>query len=127
MTVNLTSGIVPMSQETISKRPKYSTSEPQQPVASTTVSTQDTGAKKKKSHWFLKTLATVAVVAAAVGLGRKYIPALSKIDLSVPATGAKFTEKAVRFVAQAGETVNNYASQALNYLKSIPGKLGLGK
>ena len=126
MSVNFPSGIVPLSQETISKQPKYTTqSSAQQPTASTPMNGEET--KKKKSHWFLKTVGAVVVVGAALGLGRKYLPALKNIDLSqAAAQGAKWYETGLRYVAQAGEYINTKAVAGLNWIKALPSKLGIG-
>ena len=64
MSVNF-STITPMSQSTISKMPTYSNQVAQ--VASTPIDSQE---PKKNNHWFLKTLAAVAVITAGVGLLR---------------------------------------------------------
>ena len=71
------STIRPMSQETISKSSAFALNNQaaQQPVANSPMAgPAGTYQPKKKSHWFAKTLATVVVLAAAAGLGRKYLP-----------------------------------------------------
>lgn len=125
MSVNLSTGIVPLSQETISKPPKYTQQNAQQPAASTSINGEEP--KKKNSHWFLKTVGAVVVIGAALGLGRKYLPALKNIDLSQAANqGAKWYETGLRYVAQAGEYINTKAAAGLNWLKSLPAMLGIG-
>ena len=92
MSVNFPSGIVPLSPETISKPPKYTNANAQQPAASTPMNTEEPA--KKKSHWFLKTIGAIVVVGAALGLGRKFVPALRDINLSqVADEGAKWYQK----------------------------------
>ena len=125
MSVNFPTGIVPLSQETISKPPKYTQQTSQQPTASTPITGEE--AKKKSSHWFLKTIGAIVVVGAALGLGRKFVPALKNIDLSTAATsGAKWYETGLRYVAQAGEYINTKAAAGLNWLKTLPAKVGIG-
>lgn len=112
------STIRPMDPATISRAPSYSTTTNNAPAAS---SPMDTGAApKKKSHWFLKTLAAVAVVAAAVGLGRKYLPAVFDSTATI-AKDAKWHEKALgyakKYIGVAGDKVIEYASKAVDYAK----------
>ncbi len=127
MSVNLSSGIVPLSQETISRPPKYTQANTQQqPTASTPMTTDETA--PKSSHWFLKTIGAIVVIGAALGLGRKYVPALKNINLSQAADeGAKWYQKGLRYVAQAGEYINNKAVTSWNWIKALPSKIGIGK
>lgn len=126
MSVNLSSGIVPLSPETISRPPKYTQTNAQAPTASTPINEE--APKKKNSYWFLKTVGAIVVVAAALGLGRKYIPALKNINLSEAAgEGAKWYQKGLTYIAQAGEYINTKAANSWEWLKALPSKIGIGK
>lgn len=112
------STIRPMDPATISRVPSYSTTTNNAPAAS---SPMDAGtAPKKKSQWFLKTIATVAVVAAAVGLGRKYLPAVFDPAITI-AKDAKWHQKAIgyakKYIGVAGQYINEYAGKAVDYVK----------
>lgn len=112
------STIRPMGPATISRAPSYSTTTNNAPAASSPMDAN--AAPKKKSHWFLKTLTAVAVVAAAVGLGRKYLPAVFDSAATI-AKDAKWHEKALgyakKYIGVAGDYVNTYASKAVDYAK----------
>ena len=126
MSVNFPSGIVPLSPETISRPPKYTNANAQQPAASTPMNTEEPA--KKKSYWFLKTIGAIVVVGAALGLGRKFVPALRDINLSqVADEGAKWYQKGLRYIAQAGEYINTKAAASLDWIKALPSKIGFGK
>ena len=127
MSINFPAGIVPLSQETISRPPKFTVQQPaQQPAASTPINGEEP--KKKSNNWLLKTVGAIVVVGAALGLGRKYLPALKNIDLTqAAAEGAKWYDKGLRYVAQAGEYINTKAAASWNWIKSLSAKIGIGK
>ena len=117
MSVNF-STITPMSQSTISKMPTYSTQTSAQ-VASTPIDSQQ---PKKNNHWFLKTLAAVAVLTAAVGLLRGKVDMFKNFDVAGKlAEDANLKDKAVFYgkkaIAVAGDFVNKYANLALETVK----------
>ena len=119
------STIRPMSQETISKASAYSANAQtaQQPVANSPMAGPAGGyAPKKKSHWFAKTVVTLAVLAAAVGLGRKYLPNSFNPNAALK-DGASWYEKAAHYattyIGKAGEFVNTYASKAWNWATNL--------
>lgn len=117
MSVNF-STITPMSQATISKKPAYSNQSTAH-VASTPI---DSEQPKKSNHWFLKTLATVAVLTAAVGLLRGKVDMFKNFDVtSKLADNANLKDKAMYYgkkaIAVAGDFVNKYASLALETVK----------
>ena len=117
MSVNF-STITPMSQSTISKKPTYSNQASAQ-VASTPI---DSGKQKKNNHWFLKTLAAVAVITAGVGLLRGKVDMFKNFDVtSKLAENANLKEKAVLYgkkaVSVAGDFVNKYAHLAVETVK----------
>lgn len=115
------STITPLSTSTISKKPAFSVNN-QQPAASSPVNTFEAEPKKKNNHWFLKTLATVAVVAAAVGLGRKYLP-----EIFNPAATLNGTENLLQkglhyakvYIGKAGECVNSTVSAGINFVRNL--------
>lgn len=117
------STIRPLDPSTISKAPAYSTNnqQTQQPAAS---SPMDAGqpVPKKKSHWFAKTLATVVVLAAAAGLGRKFLPDTFNPEL-VLKDGAKWYEKglhyAQKYIGKAGEYINTKTVAAYNWVVNL--------
>lgn len=116
MSVNF-STITPMSQSTISKMPTYSNQVAQ--VASTPIDSQE---PKKNNHWFLKTLAAVAVITAGVGLLRGKVDMFKNFDVAGKlADNASLKEKAVFYskkaVAVAGDFVNKYANLAVETVK----------
>ncbi len=119
------STIRPMSQETISKASAYSVNgqtAAQPAAANPMVGPAGTYQPKKKSHWFAKTVVTLAVLAAAVGLGRKYLPNTFNPN-AVLKDGAKWYEQglhyATKYIGKAGEYVNTYASKAWNWVTNI--------
>ena len=119
------STIRPMSQETISKASAYSTNAQtaQQPAANSPMADPEGRYEpRKKSHWFAKTIVTLAVLAAAVGLGRKYLPNTFNPE-AVLKDGAKWYEKglhyATKYIGKAGEYVNTYASKAWNWATNL--------
>lgn len=116
------STIRPLDPSTISKAPAYSTNnqQAQQPAASSPI---DGGAApRKKSHWFAKTLATVVVLAAAAGLGRKFLPNTFNPEL-VLKDGAKWYEKglhyAQKYIGKAGEYINTKTVAAYNAVVNL--------
>lgn len=120
MSVNF-STITPMNQATISKPPAFTTTPAavaEQPAASTSM---DGGKPHKKSHWFRNTLITLVVIAAATGLGRKYMP--TTFDPAAKLAGTeKWYQQGLHYaklgVAKAGEFVNKYVGQAYTYIAS---------
>ena len=109
------STIRPMDPATISRAPSYTTNNA--PAASSPI---DNGsAPKKKSHWFLKTIATVVVVAAALGLGRKYLPTVFDSAATI-ASDAKWYQKAIgytkKYLGVAGDFVNNFVKQGWEFI-----------
>lgn len=129
MSVNF-STITPMTQATISKAPAFSVNTApaaaEQPAASSPMDGAY-GQPKKKSHWFIKTLAAVVVVGAALGLGRKY--GLKDFDvkkvLDKDATGMqKFTHTIKKWIAQGGDFVNEkIVGSVLNLFKGKKDKV----
>lgn len=121
------STITPMTQATVSQKPTYSINN-QQPAASTPMDAPygQQPAKKKKSHWFLKTLATVVVLAAATGLGRKYLP--KTFDPAAKLAGTEnIFQKGLHYVklgvAKTGEFVNTNVGKAYDATKNFFSKL----
>ncbi len=119
------STIRPMSQETISKASAYSANAQtaQQPAANSPMAgPAGRYEPKKKSHWFAKTIGTLVVLAAAAGLGRKYLPKTFNPE-AVLKDGAKWYEKglhyATKYIGKAGEFVNTYASKAWNWATNL--------
>lgn len=116
------STITPMNPATISKKPTYAVNNQPQPAASTPMDAPAGQPDKKKSHWFLKTLATVVVLAAAVGLGRKYLP--DTFNPAAKLSGNEgFMQKGLHYaklgIAKAGEFVNTYTGKAYNATKNF--------
>lgn len=112
--------ITPMSTATISKKPAYSVDTQQQPAAS---SPMDNGSQvPKKSHWFIKSLATIVVLGAAAGLGAKFLPNVFN-SKAVLATDANIFNKGLHYakvgVGHAGEFINKYAEVAYNWTKNL--------
>ena len=110
------STIRPMDPATVSRAPSFTTTN-NTPVASSPI---DNGsAPKKKSHWFLKTIATVAVVAAALGLGSKYLPSVFNSKATI-ASDAKWYQKAIgytkKYLGVAGDFVNNFVKQGWEFI-----------
>ncbi len=119
---NSFSTITPMNPATISRKPTYAVNSQPQPAASTPIDAPAGQPAKKKSHWFLKTLAAVVVLAAAVGLGRKYLP--NTFDPAAKLAGTEnFMQKGLYYtklgIAKAGEFVNTYTSKAWNATKNF--------
>ena len=119
------STIRPMSQETISKASAYSVNDQaaQQPAAnSPMVGPAGRYQPKKKSNWFAKTLVTLAVLAAAVGLGRKYMPNTFNPD-AVLKDGANLFEKGAhyvtKYIGKAGEFINTNVAKAYNWVTNL--------
>ena len=111
----------PMNPATISKMPTYTKAAAQAPVASTSLEPKDA---KKNSHWFLKTLATVAVLTAGVALLRSKVDVFKNFDKALPlADGAKFLDKAKHYglkaVAVAGDFVIDNANKAIAWGKNL--------
>ena len=109
------STIRPMDPATISRVPSYTTDNA--PAASSPI--DNSAAPKKKSHWFLKTLAAVVVVAAALGLGRKHLPKVFDSAVTI-ADNAKWHEKAIaytkKYLGKAGDFVNNFVKQGWEFI-----------
>lgn len=127
--VNMSSSfstITPLNTSTISKMPAYASNnqpQAQQPAASNPLDAYS--APKKKSHWFLKTIATLAVLTAAVGLGRKFLPNVFDSAATV-AKDANIFKKGLEYtklgIAKAGDFVNKYAEMAYKWVLEIPAK-----
>ena len=120
MTVSF-STLTPMSQATISKAPTYSKTQAQTPIASTSIEPKES---KKSSHWFLKTLATVAVLTAGVALLRGKVDVFKNFDKTLPlADGAKFLDKAKYYgqkaIAVVGDFVIDNAQKAFAWGKGL--------
>lgn len=120
------STITPMNPATISRMPSYAVNTPQaQPAASTPMDAQYDQPAKKKSHWFAKTIGTAVVIAAAVGLARKFLPNIFDSAATV-AKDANIFQKGYEYtkigIAKAGDFVNKYAELAFNWIKDIPNK-----
>lgn len=117
------STITPMNPATISRKPTYAMNNNQpQPAASSPMDAPAGQPAKKKSHWFLKTLGTVVVLAAAVGLGRKYLP--NVFDPAAKLAGTEnILQKGLYYaklgVAKAGEFVNTYVGKAYDATKTF--------
>lgn len=124
MSVNF-STIGQMSQATISQKPTYSTDTTgQQPAASTAMDSQG-HPKPKKSHWFIKTLATIVVLGAAVGLGRKYgIPKFDPKAALAEGAGTmdKVKHSSQKYLAVAGDFINSNVGKAWTWCKNLVGK-----
>ena len=86
MSVNF-STITPMSQSTISRVPTYSNQASAQ-VASTPIESEQ---PKKNNHWFLKTLAALAVVTTAVALLRGKVDVFKNFGFQSGRNTDKFT------------------------------------
>ena len=117
MSVNF-STITPMSQSTISRVPTYSNQASAQ-VASTPIESEQ---PKKNNHWFLKTLAALAVVTTAVALLRGKVDVFKNFDVnSKLADNAGLKDKAMFYgkkaIAVAGDFVNKYAGLAVEKVK----------
>ena len=111
------STIRPMDPATVSRAPSFTTTN-NAPAASSPI---DNGsAPKKKSHWFLKTIAAVVVVAAALGLGRKYLPTVFDSAATI-ASDAKWYQKAIgytkKYLGVAGDFVINCTGKVVDYAK----------
>ena len=117
------STITPMNPATISRKPTYAINNNQtQPAASSPMNAPAGQPTKKNSHWFLKTLAAVVVVATAVGLGRKYLPKV--FDPAAQLAGNEnIWQKGLHYaklgVAKAGEFVNTYVGKAYDATKTF--------
>lgn len=119
MPVNF-STIRPMDPSTISRMPAY-TANPATPAASSPIGSET---KKKKSHWFLKTLAAVAVVAGGAALLRGKVDMFKNFDVkaALPST-ATFVDKAKHYamksVAVAGDFLISKTTTAYNWVKNL--------
>ena len=116
------STITPMNPATISKKPAYSINNQPQPAASTPIEPQEQQPAKKKSRWVLKTLAAVVVLAAAAGLGRKYLP--ETFDPAAKLAGDEnILKKGLYYaklgVAKAGEFINTNAEKLWEGAKNL--------
>ncbi len=118
------STIRPLDPSTISKAPAFSVAPQQSPVASSPIDGGKT--ETKKSHWFRNTIITLAVLTAAVGLGRKYLPQV--FNSSATLTGNEnIMQKGLHYVKKyigvAGDYVNTYAAKAVQLVKDGWNKL----
>lgn len=126
------SRIMPLNTATISKTPAYANNaqvQPQtaaQPAASSPMDAYGYP-QKKKSHWFLKTLAAVVVLGGTAAVLRKKVDVFKNFDLASPLKeGANFTEKAkyygTKAVAYVGEQINKGVDAFLKLFKSTKEK-----
>ncbi|MEI3256085.1 MAG: hypothetical protein V8R83_12460 [Candidatus Gastranaerophilaceae bacterium] len=96
-------------------------------MASTPVDAYGYPQQKKKSHWFLKTLAAVAVLGTTAAILRKKVDVFKNFDLAGAklADKASLTEKAkfygTKVVSYVGEKVNQGVDYVVRLFK------GLGK
>lgn len=109
------STIKPLDPATISKLPTYSTAAAT-PAASSPMDTSQT-TTNKKSHWFRNTVIGVALIATAVALGQRFLPAIFDKGATL-ATDAKLFDKGLYYakkgVAIAGEFINKYVDMGIN-------------
>lgn len=119
MPVNF-STIRPMEQSTISRMPAY-TANPVTPAASSPIGSEP---KKKNSHWFLKTLAAVAVIAGGAALLRGKVDVFKNFDVkaALPST-ATFVDKAKHYamkaVAVTGDFLISKGTAVCNWVKGL--------
>lgn len=121
------STIAPLSASTISRAPSFvkegaaeTKAEPkaEQPVASSSI--YDDGTKKKKSHWFLKTIVSLAVIAGGLAAAKNYVPQLKNLDTTVKFADVKgYKDKALYLVAKGGEKVIEYWNSGYNWVKGL--------
>ena len=108
------STIKPLDPATISRTPTYSTTT----TTPTASSPMDSGQTvTKKSHWFRNTVISLAVIATAVALGQRFLPAIFDKTATL-ATDAKLFDKGLYYakkgVAIAGEFINKYVDMGIN-------------
>ena len=121
--------ITPLNTATISRSPSYSKGPQVQAapdaLASTPVDAYGYPQQKKKSHWFLKTLAAVAVLGTTAAILRKKVDVFKNFDLAGAklADKASLTEKAkfygTKVVSYVGEKVNQGVDYVVRLFKGL--------
>lgn len=110
------STIAPLSASTISRAPSFvkegnaqvnAESKASQPVASSSI--YDDGSQKKKSHWFMKTIVALGVIAGGLVLAKQHLPQIKNFDSSGKFADMKgFKDKAFYAVSKGGEEIIKY-------------------
>ena len=125
MPTNFTT-IGPLSASTISKPPSFvkegakTAAEPkaEQPVASSSI--YDDGKEKKNSHWFLKTVVALAVIAGGLAAAKKYVPQVRDFVAPEKFSDVKgYKDKALYLISKGGEKVIELATKTWDAIKGI--------
>ena len=116
------STITPLNPANISRPPSFTTANTteSQPAASSPMVGEPPA--KKNSHKFLKTVGTLVVIAAALGLARKYLPNTFNPQLNLsPDAGIvdKGLYYAKKYIGVAGEHINSWTGSAINGVKGL--------
>ena len=116
------STITPLNPANISRPPSFTTTNTpaSQPAASSPMDGEPPA--KKKSHKFIKTVGTLVIIAAALGLARKYLPNTFNPELKL-AADAGIVDKglyyAKKYIGMAGDYINSWTGSAINGAKGL--------
>ena len=124
--------ITPLNTATISRSPSYSKGPQVQAapdaLASTPVDAYGYPQQKKKSHWFLKTLAAVVVLGTTAAILRKKVDVFKNFDLAGAklADNASLTDKAKFYGTKAVSYVGEKVNKGVDYVMGLFKGLGKG-
>lgn len=113
------STITGLNASTISRPPSFATpntAEAKPQASAPIVVTTNYQPEKKKSHWFLKTIAAIAVIGGGMVAARNYIPQLKKVATeAAPTTGNK--DKALYYLAKGADEIQKFVVDAYQKVK----------